>query len=82
MASGWTLLAAAGALGVVAVLAIRLLSQKLASNRISAEDSPLLLGPLLIVLGIIFGDDLIVGYALIGSGVIMSLVVSFQRRKR
>ena len=82
MASGWTLLAAAAALGVAAVLALRLLSQKPAAERIAAGSGPLLLGPLLVALGIIFGDDPLVGYSLIAAGVVASIVVTRYRERR
>ncbi len=47
------------------------------------EDYALLsLGPTLVVLGIIFGDDPLVGYSFIGVGVLISIASAIRSRSR
>jgi hypothetical protein len=48
----------------------------------SAEDGLMIFGPLLVALGIVFGDDHVVGYSLIGGGVVLALTVAWYRRTR
>jgi hypothetical protein len=82
VASGWTLVAGLAALGIVAVLFVRMIqaARRRESRRVSAEDGFLTFGPLLVALGIVFGDDRVIGYSLIGAGVVLSLAVVWYRR--
>jgi len=41
-----------------------------------------ILGMSLVVLGIIFGDDRLVGYSLIGVGVLLSVIDAIRNRKQ
>jgi len=47
----------------------------------SALDGLLALGPTLVVLGIIFGDDRLVGYSFIGAGVVVAVVAAVYRSR-
>jgi hypothetical protein len=84
MASGWLLVAGVGALGIVLVVLVRmgLLPGPRTGRRSSAAVAPLTLGPMLVVLGIVFGDDRVVGYTLMGVGVGVSLAVAFYQNRR
>ena len=84
MASGWLLVAGAGALGIVLALLVRmeLLPGARTGRRRPAAVAPLTLGPMLVVLGIVFGDDRVVGYTLMSVGVGVSLVVAFCQGRR
>lgn len=46
----------------------------------TAADGLLALGPILVVLGILFGDDRLIGYTLIGAGVVVAVWSAWERR--
>jgi len=39
------------------------------------------LGSTLVILGIVFGEDKLIGYSLIGAGVLLSIVSAFKLRR-
>jgi len=39
------------------------------------------LGSTLVVLGIVFGEDRLIGYSLIGAGVLLSIISAFKLRR-
>ena len=77
MAEGWVLVAGIAAFFLTVSLAAVLLRATGGSR--GGRDGLLALGPTLVVLGIIFGDDPLVGYTFIGAGVILSIVIAVQR---
>ena len=82
MASEWMLVACLAALGIVALLSVRLAqaARGRESRRVSTDDGFLTFGLLLVALGIVFGDDRLIGYLLIGAGLVFSLaMVRFRR---
>ena len=82
MASEWTLVACLAALGIVALIFVRLIqaAHRRESRRVSTEDGFLTFGLLLVALGIVFGDDRLIGYSLIGAGLVVSLAIVWYRR--
>jgi hypothetical protein len=40
------------------------------------------LGSTLVVLGIVFGQDRLIGYSFIGAGVLLSIISSFKSRRK
>ena len=82
MASEWTLVACLAALGIVALLSVRLIqaARRRESRRVSTEDGFLTFGLLLVALGVVFGDDRLIGYSLIGAGLVLSLAIVWYRR--
>ena len=78
MAEGWVLVVGLAALlGTIALAGVIL---RAIQRPQTASDGLLALGPALIVLGIIFGTDPIVGYAFIGAGVVVSVLATVLRR--
>lgn len=78
MAEGWVLVVGVAALlGTIALAGVIL--RAIQRPQIASEGL-LALGPALIVLGIIFGTDPIVGYAFIGAGVVVSILATMLRR--
>ena len=83
-ASGWTL--AAGLVGVVVVVSSIALvwRARVAARRgdgASARAGLLALGATLVALGIVFGEDRLVGYSLIGAGVIIAVLAAIFRSR-
>jgi drug/metabolite transporter (DMT)-like permease len=73
----WLLIAIGAA--VILVSAILLTRRKERSR----EDYALLtLGPTLVVLGIIFGDDPLIGYSFIGVGFLLSIISAIRSRSK
>jgi hypothetical protein len=69
------------ALGVAVILAAAILLTR--KKEPAREDYALLtLGPTLVVLGIIFGDDPLIGYSFIGVGVLLSIISAIRSRSR
>ncbi len=78
MAEGWVLVVGLVALfGTIAFAGGILRAMRRPQT---ASDGLLALGPALIVLGIIFGTDPVVGYAFIGAGVVVSVLATVLRR--
>jgi len=68
------------AIGAAVILGAVIL---LTSKEGSKEDYALLtLGPTLVVLGIIFGDDRLIGYSFIGVGVLLSIISAIRSRSK
>ena len=73
----WLLIAIAAAVIFVAVILLRRKKER------TKEDYGLLtLGPTLVVLGIIFGDDPLIGYSFIGVGVLLSIISAIKSRSK
>ena len=75
MVESWVFVAAAAVVLVsIAVLASR--------RRLASRNSTLLaFGSSLVALGVVFGEDRLVGYSFIGAGVVLSLVSALRDRK-
>jgi hypothetical protein len=68
-------------IGVAVILAAAILLTRRKEG--TREDYTLLsLGPTLVVLGIIFGDDPLIGYSFIGVGVLLSIASAIRSRSR
>lgn len=61
------------AIGAVVILAVAILLIR-KKERTRDDYALLTLGPTLVVLGIIFGDDPLIGYSFIGIGVLLSII--------
>jgi uncharacterized membrane protein len=73
----WLLIAIAAAVIFVAVILLRRKKER------TKEDYGLLtLGPTPVVLGIIFGDDPLIGYSFIGVGVLLSIISAIKSRSK
>ena len=72
----WLLIAIGAAVILAAVI---LLTRK---ERASEDYALLTLGPALVVLGIIFGDDALIGYSFIGAGVLLSIISAIRSRSK
>jgi len=69
------------AIGAAVILAAAILLTR--KKERAREDYALLaLGPTLIVLGIIFGDDPLIGYSFIGVGVLLSIISAIRSRSK
>jgi hypothetical protein len=42
----------------------------------------MILGSMLVLLGIVFGQDRLIGYSFIGAGVLLSIISSFKSRRK
>lgn len=85
MASGWALAVGIAALFLVAVsvgLVVRARASARGSVTASALDGLFALGPTLVALGLVFGDDRAVGYTFIGAGVVSAVIVAVARGRR
>jgi hypothetical protein len=83
-ASGWTLVA--GLIGIVVVVAsVAFVWRARAAARrgdgASALAGLLALGATLVALGIVFGEDRLLGYSLIGAGVIIAVLAAIFRSR-
>jgi hypothetical protein len=83
MASEWMLVACLAALVIVALLSVRLIqaARRRESRRVSTEDGFLTFG-LLLVARIVFGDDRLIGYSLIGFVLSLAIVWPSVQRER
>ena len=79
MAEGWVLVLGLTALFLVIAMAAFVLQAR--GGAPQAADSLVALGPTLVVLGIIFGEDPVVGYGMIVAGVVCAVIVTFVRRE-
>ena len=73
----WILVAIGAAVILVAVILLR---RK--RGRTKEDYALLTLGLTLVVLGIIFGDDPLVGYSFIGVGVLLSIISAIRSRSK
>ena len=73
----WLMIVIGAAVIFVAVILLRRKKER------TKEDYGLLtLGPTLVVLGIIFGDDPLIGYSFIGVGVLLSIISAIKSRSK
>lgn len=70
------------ALVIAAALAAIAFSWRYRRKKEHNEDALQTLGFTLVVLGVIFGEDQIIGYSFIGVGVLLSVVTLIARRRR
>jgi len=80
VAEGWLMTIGLAALACAVGVVIVALRAREGSPK--AADGLLALGPTLVALGILFGDEPLVGYGLIGSGVIVAIVAAVRGRSR
>ncbi len=73
----WVLIAVAVGIAIPVVL----LAKWKAGGSASKDNAMLTLGFTLVALGIVFGDDLLVGYSFIGVGVLLSIVSAVRVKK-
>jgi threonine/homoserine/homoserine lactone efflux protein len=69
------------AIGASVILAAVILLTK-RKERAREDYALLTLGPPLVVLGIIFGDDPLMGYSFIGVGVLLSIISAIKSRSK
>ena len=74
----WLIVAAT--IGILVVISVALLTSK--KKQEFQDDSLATLAVTLLVLGIIFGDDPIVGYSFIGSSVVLSIISAVKRSRK
>jgi hypothetical protein len=64
------------------VIVVFLLISRRKGNQLLNPSNLLILGMSLVGLGIIFGDDRIIGYSFIGVGVLLSVIDAIRNRKQ
>jgi hypothetical protein len=64
------------------VIVVLLLISRRKRKQILNPSNLLVLGMSLVVLGIIFGDDRLIGYSFIGVGVLLSVIDAIRNRKQ
>jgi hypothetical protein len=64
------------------VIMVLLLISRRKKNQILNPSNLLILGMSCVVLGIIFGDDRLIGYPFIGVGVFLSVIDAIRNRKQ
>jgi peptidoglycan/LPS O-acetylase OafA/YrhL len=73
----WLLIAVGAAVILVAVILLRGKKER------AREDYALpTLGSILVVLGVMFGDDPLIGYSFIGVGVLLSIISAIRSRSK
>ncbi len=70
------------AISISAMIVIVLLMLVARGKQYSKPSNLAILGMALVVLGIIFGDNRVVGYSFMGVGVFLSIVDAFRHRKK
>lgn len=68
-------------IALVVIMVLLLISRR-KSNQILNPSNLLVLGMSCVVLGIIFGEERVVGYSFIGVGVLLSVVDAIRNRKQ
>ena len=69
------------AVGIISIaIAIAFLSRK--KKQAIQDDALLTLGSTLVVLGIIFGDDRLLGYSFTGVGVLLAIISAVRRLRK
>jgi hypothetical protein len=68
-------------IALVVIMVLLLISRR-KGNQIINPSNLFILGMSFVVLGIIFGDDRIVGYSFIGVGVLLSVIDAIRNRKQ
>jgi hypothetical protein len=64
------------------VIMVLLLISRRKGNQLLNPSNLLILGMSLVVLGIIFGDERVIGYSFIGVGVLLSVIDAIRNRKQ
>jgi hypothetical protein len=64
------------------VIVVLLLISRRKGNQLLNPSNLLILGMSCVVLGIIFGDDRVIGYSFIGVGVLLSVIDAIRNRKQ
>ena len=68
-------------IALVVIMVLLLISRR-KSNQIINPSNLLVLGMSFVVLGIIFGDERVLGYSFIGIGVLLSVIDAIRNRKQ
>ena len=68
-------------IALVVIMVLLLISRR-KSNQIINPSNLLVLGMSFVVLGIIFGDERVLGYSFIGIGVLLSVMDAIRNRKQ
>ena len=68
-------------IALVVIMVLLLISRR-KSNQIINPSNLLVLGISFVVLGIIFGDERVLGYSFIGIGVLLSVIDAIRNRKQ
>ncbi|MFW6118394.1 MAG: hypothetical protein ACOC6R_02745 [Chloroflexota bacterium] len=74
----WT----AVSIAALVVIMVLLLISRRKRNQLINPSNLLILGMSFVVLGIIFGDERVLGYSLIGIGVLLSVIDAVRNRKQ
>jgi hypothetical protein len=74
----WTAISIAA---LVVIMVLLIISRR-KSNQIINPSNLLILGMTCVVLGIIFGDERIVGYSFMGVGVLLSVIDAIRNRRQ
>jgi hypothetical protein len=69
-------------ISALVVIVVLLLISRRKGKQLLNPSNLLILGMSLVVLGIIFGDDRIIGYSFIGVGVLLSVIDAIRNRKQ
>jgi hypothetical protein len=68
-------------IALVVIVVLLLISRRKGKQLINPSNL-LILGMSFVVLGIIFGDDRVIGYSFIGVGVLLSVIDAIRNRKQ
>jgi asparagine N-glycosylation enzyme membrane subunit Stt3 len=69
-------------IAALVVIMVLLLISRRKRNQLLNPSNLLILGMSCVVLGIIFGDDRLIGYSFIGVGVLLSVIDAIRNRKQ
>jgi hypothetical protein len=69
-------------IAALVVIVVLLLISRRKGNQLLNPSNLLILGMSFVVLGIIFGDDRLIGYSFIGIGVLLSVIDAIRNRKQ
>jgi hypothetical protein len=69
-------------IAALVVIMVLLIISRRKSNQIINPSNLLILGMTCVVLGIIFGDERIVGYSFMGVGVLLSVIDAIRNRRQ
>jgi len=69
-------------IAALVVIMVLLLISRRKRNQLINPSNLLILGMSFVVLGIIFGDERVLGYSLIGIGVLLSVIDAIRNRKQ
>ena len=68
-------------IALVVIMVLLLISRRKGKQLLNPSNL-LVLGMSLVVLGIIFGDDRLIGYSFIGVGILLSVIDAIRNRKQ